>query len=148
MDQPRGLMEGVQVLELAQGVSGPYCGKILAAMGAEVIKIEPRHGDRARRLGPYPDHHLDREQSGLFLWLNANKFGITLELDAAEDWPQFKQLIAGADIIIDGDIEGRLESLDLGYDTLRALNPGLILTTISGFGVPESPPYQDHSVQV
>lgn len=134
MSQSLGLLKGVRVLELAQRVCGPYCGKILAHMGAEVIKIEPPHGDETRRRGPYPGHISHLEKSGLFLWLNANKYGVTLDLDNAEDQKHFKQLAASADIVIDSNIEGELSNRGLGYEMLHMLNPGLILASISGFG--------------
>ncbi len=75
-----GLLPGVRVLDVGQGISGPYCAKILAQMGAEVIKVEPSAGDPARRMGPFPGDIPHSEKSGLFLALNANKFGVTLDM--------------------------------------------------------------------
>ena len=100
MSQTAGLLSNVQVVELAQRISGPYCGKILAHLGAKVIKIEPPEGDAARRLGPFPDHTPHPEKSGLFLWLNANKYGVMLDLTAAEGRRHLQNLVKTADIII------------------------------------------------
>ena len=75
------LLEGLRVLELGQFVSAPYCGKLLADMGAEVIKIEPPGaGEYSRRYGPFLHDDPHRERSGMFLYLNANKLGATLDL--------------------------------------------------------------------
>src|SRR5215510_11439304 len=100
VSQATGLLAGVQVLEVAQGIAGPYCGKILAHLGANVIKVEPPEGDMARRLGPFPDHSPHPEKSGLFLWLNVNKYGVTLDLTVAEGCRQLQHLARTADIII------------------------------------------------
>ena len=71
-----GLLSGVRVLDIGQGISGPYGAKIMAQMGAEVIKVEPLVGDEARRMGPFPNDLPHSEKSGLFLALNTNKYGI------------------------------------------------------------------------
>ena len=72
------------MVEVAQGIAGPYTAKLLADMGAEVIKVEPPLiGDRSRHAGPFPAHHPHPERSGMFLYLNTNKIGITLNLDSA-----------------------------------------------------------------
>lgn len=134
MSQTTGLLSRVQVLELAQRISGPYCGKILAHLGARVIKVEPPEGDTARWLGPFPNHTPHPEKSGLFLWLNANKYGVTLDLTTATDRRQLQQLVRTADIIITNDAETQLDEWRLGYESLRALNPGLVFTSITPFG--------------
>src|SRR5437762_4758948 len=100
VSQATGLLADVQVLELAQRISGPYCGKILAHLGASVVKIEPPGGDAARRLGPFPEHRPHPDKSGLFLWLNANKYGVTLDLTASEGHRQLHKLARTDDIII------------------------------------------------
>ena len=134
MSQATGLLSKVQVIELAQRISGPYCGKILAHLGASVIKVEPPEGDAARWLGPFPDHTPHPEKSGLFLWLNANKYGVTLDLTAAAGRRQLQQLVRTADIIIANDAEAQLDEWGLGYESLRSLNPGLVFTSITPFG--------------
>jgi crotonobetainyl-CoA:carnitine CoA-transferase CaiB-like acyl-CoA transferase len=124
----------VQIIELAQRISGPYCGKILAHLGANVIKVEPPEGDAARRLGPFPDHTPHPDKSGLFLWLNANKYGVTLDLTAAAGRRQLQQLVRTADLIITNDAEVYPGEWGLGYEALRTLNPGLVFTSITPFG--------------
>ena len=80
-----GALSGIRVLDFSHHVSGPYCTKLLADFGADVIKVErPDGGDPARRLGPFPDDVPHSEKSGLFLYLNTNKRGITVNL-ASED---------------------------------------------------------------
>ncbi|MEE8305518.1 MAG: CoA transferase, partial [Candidatus Tectomicrobia bacterium] len=128
MDQAAGLLSGVQVVELAQRISGPYCGKILAHLGAEVIKVEPPEGDEVRRLGPFPGHRPHPETSGLFLWLNANKYGVTLDLTVSEDRRRLRNLVQGADVLIESDAWG------LDNTGLADLNPGLVRTSITPFG--------------
>jgi crotonobetainyl-CoA:carnitine CoA-transferase CaiB-like acyl-CoA transferase len=129
-----GLLSDVYVLELSQRISGPYCGKILANLGAKVIKIEPPAGDEARRLGPFPHDTPHPEKSGLFLWLNANKYGITLDLTAPEGRKQLQKLAKMAHILIENHTEGQPDEPGLGYEALRALNPGIVLTSIRPFG--------------
>jgi crotonobetainyl-CoA:carnitine CoA-transferase CaiB-like acyl-CoA transferase len=132
--QTTGLLSGLRVLELAQRIAGPYCGRILALLGAEVIKVEPAAGDETRRMGPFPGHVPHAEKSGLFLWLNANKYGITLDLNNAEDSNRFRALTQVADILIGSDVAGQMDAWGLGETTLAELNPGLIHTAITPFG--------------
>ncbi len=132
MSQVAGLLAHVQVVELAQRISGPYCGKILAQMGARVIKVEPPEGDVARQLGPFPQNQPHPEKSGLFLWLNANKYGVTLDVQSAEARAQLHTLLQTADILITDHTAG--EEWQFGHDTLQALYPGLISTSITAFG--------------
>ena len=136
-----GLLPGVRVLDAGQGISGPYCAKILAQMGAEVIKVEPPEGDGARRMGPFPGDSPHPEKSGLFLAMNANKYGITLDLSSAEGAEAFRKLAARADIVIENPPPDSLEGHGLGYKTLKNANPGLIFTSITPFG--NRGPYKD-----
>ena len=125
MSQATGLLSGVRVVELASRISGPYCGKILAHLGAEVIKVEPPEGDEARRLGPFPSRAPHPEKSGWFLWLNANKYGVTLDAAQPRDRARLDDLIHRADILIVDDVDS---------DPLRQRHAGLILTSITPFG--------------
>ena len=93
-------LSGIRVLEYAQFVSGPYCGKLLADLGAEVIKIEPPEGDRARLYGPFLNDIRDKETSGLFLYLNTNKLGITLNPESQAGCDSFRMLAKEADILL------------------------------------------------
>ena len=125
----RGLLPGVRVLDVGQGVSAPYCAKILAQMGAEVIKVEPIEGDSARAMGPFPNDIPDTEKSGMFLALNANKFSVTLDLTSRDGAESFRKLAATADIVIQNPPPVSLEDLGLGYDNLKGVNPGTVSYT-------------------
>ena len=138
---PGGLLPGVRVLDVGQGISGPYCAKILAQMGAEVIKVEPPEGDLARRMGPFPGDSPHPEKSGVFLALNANKFGVTLDLCTREGATAFRKMAATVDIVIENPPPISLEDLGLGYDALKNTNPGLIFASITPFG--NRGPYKD-----
>ena len=129
------------MLDIGQGISGPYCAKILAHMGAEVIKIEPPEGDVARRMGPFPNDLPHPEKSGLFLALNANKYGITLDLAEPIGAEVVGKLAATADVVIENPPPTSLEDLGLGYDMLKRINPGLIFTSVTPFG--NRGPYKD-----
>lgn len=134
VSQATGLLDGVKVLELASRIAGSYCGKILAHMGAEVVKIEPPEGDETRRLGPFPNHIPHPEKSGLFLWLNANKYGIVLDETLSRDRGHLADLIQTADILIESDAEGSLHAWQMDVESLRQHHPGLIVTSITPFG--------------
>ena len=128
-------LSGIHVVEVAQGIAAPYSAKLLADMGAEVIKVEPPLiGDRSRHAGPFPGHHPHPEQSGMFLYLNTNKFGITLNLDCATGAEMFGELMAQADILIEDCPPGWLAARGLGYAQLRRLRPELVMTSVTGFG--------------
>lgn len=137
-------LEGLKVLEYAELVSGPYCGKMLADLGAEIIKIErPSTGDRARQKGPFPNDVLHLEKSGLFLCLNTNKLGITLNLEVAAGLKIFKELLKEADILLESNPPQIMESLGLDYSSLEKINPRLIMTSITPFG--QTGPYRNYN---
>ena len=75
------VLNNIKVIDLTQHIAGPYCTKLLADYGADVIKVERPAGDPARRIGPFPGHEPHLEKSGLFLYLNTNKRGVTLDLN-------------------------------------------------------------------
>ena len=77
------LLTGIRVLDLSQDIAGPYMTRLMAGMGAEVIKVEPPTGDPSRRVGPFPNHIPHREKSALYLYLNTSKRGVTLDLHTA-----------------------------------------------------------------
>ncbi len=135
------LLGGVRVVEVAQGVSGPLAGKYYAALGADVLKVEPPAGDWARRAGPFPGDLPHPEKSGLFLYLNTGKKGVSLNLDTATGGRVFRRLVADADILIYGGPAGYLEARGLGYRELSALNPRLVTVSVTDFG--EDGPYRD-----
>ena len=128
-------LDGVKVVEFADMVSGPYCGKLLADLGAEVIKIETPEGDPSRTCGPFRDSGSDPEQSALFLYLNTSKKGVTLSLESPDDRSRFDQLIKWADILIDNHSPGFLDNYGLDEKALLELNPGLIYTSITPYGL-------------
>ncbi len=131
----RGAFTGVKVVEYGTMVSGPYCAKLFADMGADVIKVEePPAGDPARRRGPFPGDQPHPERSGLFLYLNTSKRGVTLDLEHPAGCEAFRRLVAWADVLIDNHSPDRLESLGLGWDELRKLNPGLIYASLTPHG--------------
>ncbi|HLZ71158.1 MAG TPA: CoA transferase [Dehalococcoidia bacterium] len=136
------VLSDLTVLELSEGIAGPYCGKLLAALGARVIKIEPPGGDRARLLAPFAGDEPHPEKSGLFLYLNMAKESIVLDLTRAPDRTQFRRLAAEADIIIEGFMPGTLAALELDFAALAGENPRMILCSITRFG--QDGPYRDY----
>ena len=138
-----GALEGLTVLDLSRYVAGAYCGKLLAAYGAEVIKVEaPGEGDGARRVGPFPDGEPDPEASALFLYMNTGKKGLTLDLASDEGVAVLKELVVQADVLIENFAPGVMESMGLDYAALSAINPELVMVSISNFG--QSGPYRDY----
>jgi crotonobetainyl-CoA:carnitine CoA-transferase CaiB-like acyl-CoA transferase len=136
-------MEGVRVLDLTHLIAGPYCTKILAGFGAEVLKIEkPGRGDEARHMGPFLDDLPGAERSGLFLYLNGNKKSITLNLKSATGTIIFKELVKDADVVVENFSPGTMQRLGLDYRALKQINPGLVMASISNFG--QSGPYRDY----
>ncbi len=136
------VLNDITVLELSEGIAGPYCGKLLAALGARVIKIEPYGGDYARRLAPFAGGDPHPEKSGLFLYLNTAKESVVLDLDGEDGRTAFQRMAADADIVIESFASGTLASLGLDYDALAAENPGLICCSITPFG--QDGPYRDY----
>ncbi len=129
-----GALTGVRVVELATMVAGPYCGKLLADLGADVIKVEPPEGDPSRECGPFPTSGPHPEHSAMFLYLNTSKRGITLNPDVVEGLEALKRLVKWADILIDSFPPERLEGFDLDREALTRLNPALICTSITPYG--------------
>ena len=120
---------GIRILDLA-GVEGQLCGRLLADLGAEVIKVEPPGGDPARRLGPFTGLASDREESLRFIHLNTNKKSVTLDLETDRGLGKFLQLVRTADAVIESSIDFTPD-----YEALRQANPGLVVTSITGFGL-------------
>ena len=136
------VLTGIKVLDLTHYIAGPFCTKLMADYGADVIKIErPGMGDGARQAGPFPGDIPDREKSGLFLYLNTNKQGITLNLKTKTGVDFLKELVKKSDILVESFSPHVMPGLGLDYQTLKKLNPGLIMTSISSFG--QTGPYRD-----
>src|SRR5579862_4457361 len=141
---PSQPLEGVRVLDLTRHVAGPLCTKLLADYGADVIKIEqPRCGDPARRIGPFAGGIPDPERSGLFLHLNTNKRGVTLNLKSGSGRAIFLELVKSADILVENFRAGVMDSLQLAYPRLAKIKPRLVMTSNSNFG--QTGPYRDWS---
>lgn len=136
-----GLLNNVRVLDLGQGVSGPFCARLLADQGADVVKVEPPEGDPARRMGPFAGDEPHGEKSIPFLYLNTNKRSITLNLSAATGRALLHSLGRWADVLVE-NFEPRLRS-SLGVDdeSVHTVNPRLVVTSITSFG--SSGPYCD-----
>jgi len=132
----------VKILDLTWHIAGPFCTKLFADFGADVIKIErPVGGDPARRMGPFLDDDPHPEKSLLFSNLNLNKKSMALDLKTDSGKAVFKSLARDADILVESFSPGVMERLGFGYKTLKKLNPRLIMTSISNFG--QTGPYRD-----
>ena len=130
MNENKGLLEGIVVLDLTRVLAGPYCGTLIADMGATVIKVEnPTGGDDSRSMGPFINGN-----SVYYANFNRSKLGCTLNLKTSEGKEIFKELVKKADIIIENYRPGTMEKLGLGYDELKKVNPAIIYGAVSGFG--------------
>ncbi len=126
----RGPLAGIKVLELAHVMAGPACGRLLADLGADVIKLERPEGEDARRMAP-PWHG---DEAAGFLMMNRNKRGIAVDLKTEGGKAIVRRLVDQTDVLIENFRKGTLEKLGLGYDQLAAINPALIYCEISGYG--------------
>ena len=124
-------LSGVTVLDLSRVLAGPYCGLMLADMGAEVIKIEHPEGGDDTRSFLHPNFH---GISTYFLTVNRNKKSVALDLKAPAGKAAFLKLVERADVVVENYRTGVMERLGLGYETLKALRPSLIYCAISGYG--------------
>ncbi len=132
----------LRVIDLSQGIAGPYCARLLADLGAEVIKVEPPDGDFTRRLGPFPGDVPDPEKSGLFIHLNGNKQGLTLDIDSEHGRAVLRKLLGNADVLIESETPGRMAELGLGYGDLSAECPNLVYCSVTPFG--QTGPYAQY----
>ena len=136
-------LEELKVVDLTHYIAGPYCTKLLADYGADVVKVErPGAGDGARRLGPFPGDVPHPEKSAIFLHLNTNKRSIVLDLKTRRGVEVLKDLVRGADVLVENFTPRVMPSLGLDYETLSAINPELVMVSISNFG--QSGPYRDY----
>jgi crotonobetainyl-CoA:carnitine CoA-transferase CaiB-like acyl-CoA transferase len=132
-------LRGYKVLELAEGVAGEYCGKLLSDFGAELIKIEkPGAGSPTRRMGPFAAGAVEPERSGLFAYLNTNKRSVALDLAQADARKTVHALLGRVDAVVDDHGGDWLQKLGLDADTVRSAHPQLVLCAITPFGA--SPP--------
>jgi crotonobetainyl-CoA:carnitine CoA-transferase CaiB-like acyl-CoA transferase len=134
-------LTGYRILDLA-GPLGFHCTKLLADMGADVIKVEPPGGDEARRIPPFKDDSPHPEKSLYFLHFNTNKRSITLDVEKPDGRAILLELAKKADVVIETYSPARREELGLGYQELSAGNPGLVHASITPFG--ETGPWRDY----
>lgn len=141
-----GALSSLKIVEVGEMVSAPYCSKLLADMGAEVIKVErPGAGDRARTRGPFPGDISHPEKSGLFLYLNTNKKGVTLDIAQPEGFEILEKLVADADILVHNVTPPEMDRVGLTYDRMRRVNPRLVMTSVLPFGL--TGPYRDYRAE-
>ncbi|MBI4496952.1 MAG: CoA transferase [Chloroflexi bacterium] len=135
-----GPLADIRVLELTDE-KGQYCGKLMADMGADVIKVEPPGGDGARRVGPFVDDVPGPDRSLYFWHYNTSKRGVTLHLGTPQGRQIFTELARRADIVLESQQSGYLEGLGLGWSALSQINPRQIMTSITPFG--QTGPWRD-----
>ncbi len=134
-----GALEDIRVIDFTHALNGPFCTMMLGHMGAEIIKIEPPAGDGFRRSWMPPNSKIDGYE---FLWINANKKSVVLNLKDARGAGLARRLIAKADIVVENYHTGTMEKFGLGYEDLKKINPRIIYSCSRGFG--ESGPYKDY----
>jgi crotonobetainyl-CoA:carnitine CoA-transferase CaiB-like acyl-CoA transferase len=122
-------LTGVRVLDLSRFIAGPFCCQVLGDNGADVVKVEKPDGEPARAIPPFV-----RGESLYFLAFNGSKRGITVNLRSRDGLDLLRKLIAKVDIVVENFRAGTMQQMGLGYETLAADNPGLIMVSISGFG--------------
>ena len=136
------VLEGIRVIEWGEFVSAPFCGRLLAGLGAEVIKVErPGSGDEARHHGPFPNGVPNPEASGLFLHLNVGKRSVALDPALPEGRDLLRQLLADADVLLTNYRPSAVEGMGFAPQDLLAINPRLIVTTVTPYGW--TGPYRD-----
>ena len=122
-------LAGIRVIELANFIAGPLCGTLLADMGADVVKVEPPGGDMSRATPP-----IRNGESVSFTALNRNKRSLVLDLKQPEAQEIMRKLAAKSDVFVEANRPGALEKMGLGAEQLKAVNPKIIYTSVSGFG--------------
>jgi benzylsuccinate CoA-transferase BbsE subunit len=140
-DSTPAALDDIRVLDLA-GEMGQYCTKLLADLGADVIKVEPPGGDPARNLPPFYHDEADPQKSLYWLNLNTSKRSVTLNIEDPAGRKLLEKLIATADVVVESFQPGYLDGLGLGYEGLARVKPDIILTSITGFG--QTGPYAHH----
>ena len=128
-------LDGLRVLELGAMVAAPYCGKLLASLGADVVKVErPKTGDPSRRRGPFPGDDPHPERSGTFLYLNTGKRGVTLNVEDPQGRDMLRRMASECDVIIHDSPPALVRARGLERDHLAKANPALIVAAITPFG--------------
>ncbi|MDH2540773.1 CaiB/BaiF CoA-transferase family protein [Acinetobacter baumannii] len=133
-----GALNGIRVLDLSRVLAGPWCGQILADLGAEVIKIErPKVGDDTRSWGPpwmKDDSGQDTQEAAYYQSTNRNKLSVAIDIASSEGQELIKALIQDTDVVIENYKAGSLKKYGLDYESLSAINPELVYCSITGFG--------------
>ena len=139
--EQEGALTGYRILDLTDS-RGAYCSKLLADLGADVIKIEPPGGDPGRDMPPFLNDERHPERSLYFLYRNTNKKGITLDIESAKGKDILNKLVKTADALVENYGPGYMDNLGLGYDKLKAINPNLVMASITDFGT--DGPFKDY----
>ncbi len=127
-------LDGLRVVELGTQVSAPFCARLFADLGADVLKIESPQGDPARQVGPFPGGEGDPEESGLFHYLNVGKRGAVCDLDTGDGLEWFHSVLAGSDVFIENLDPDERDRWDLGFDALGSRHPHLVVVSLSPYG--------------
>ena len=135
-------LAGLHVLDLTQGIAGPFGAKMMAVMGADVIKVEPPGGDIARTQPPFLGDDPHPEKSGIYLYLNTNKRGVTLDIAQAAAHGILHRLYGWADVVFEDAAPGWLDARGLGYRALERVNTRAVMVSVTPFG--QYGPYRDY----
>ena len=122
-------LSGIRILDFSRVLAGPFCTALLADVGADVVKVEPPQGDDYRHIGPFV-----HGEGGLFLLMNRGKRSLALDLKAADGLAIARDLIAKSDVLVENFRPGVADRLGIGYEAAKAINPGIVYLSISGFG--------------
>jgi crotonobetainyl-CoA:carnitine CoA-transferase CaiB-like acyl-CoA transferase len=144
-----GPLKRLRILDISEGIAGPFCAKLLGDLGADVVKIEkPGTGDPTRSVAPFPEDRPNIELSSTFFFLNTSKRSMVVNLESAEGRDKLRRLINLFDIVISSDTIETLSDKGYAFEQMREWNPAIILTTISGFGSfgPHSCYQSSHSI--
>jgi crotonobetainyl-CoA:carnitine CoA-transferase CaiB-like acyl-CoA transferase len=137
------VFSNVNILDLSEGIAGPYCTRLLAAFGAQVTKVEkPQIGDISRAMGPFPNNEYNLEKSGTFYYLNTDKKSVTLNLKSQRGQEICQKLLKESDVLVESFAPGGLAKSGLTKRVLKEINPYLIVTSISAFG--KTGPYRNY----
>jgi CoA:oxalate CoA-transferase len=140
LNKMTGALNGIRVIDLSHVLAAPTTTMFLADLGAEVIHVEPPHGDDAREFGPFPGKP-DKNSSGYFISLNRNKKSIVLNLRSDRGKEILRRLLVIADVVVENYRPGTMKKLGFGWEELQRINPRLIYASISGFGHDAPPEY-------
>ncbi len=136
--EPHGPLHGIKVLDLTAMLAGPYATMLLADLGADVVKVEPPHGDNTRAVGPFRVGDTPEGLAGYFQSINRGKKSVVLDLHTESDKATFLRLVEAADVVVENYSAGVMGRLGLSYEVLAEINPRLVYGTLRGFGDPRS----------